>query len=90
MYQQYRMAMNHFCFKAELKNYVQLDTAKPLFIPAGSDSFESIGIPPGISRTEFETKTPANRVAKWRDAVEAYFPVPVDGECKIVHSARMY
>ena len=72
------MVMSHYCFNAELKNYVQLDTSKPLFIPAGNDSFESIGIPPGVSRTEFETATPVNRIIKWRDAVEVYFPIPVE------------
>lgn len=79
----YRMSMNHYCFKGDLKKYSQLDTTKPLYIQAGSDTLESIGIPPGVSRSEFESSTPANRISKWCEAVEAYFPLPavnsVDG-----------
>ena len=43
-------------------------------MPLGADSFESIGIPPGVSRSEFESATPFSRLGKWQSAVGEYFP----------------
>jgi hypothetical protein len=43
-------------------------------MPLGADSFESIGIPPGVSRSEFESATPSGRLGKWQSAVGEYFP----------------
>ncbi len=44
------------------------------YLNLGSDSFESIGIPPGVSRSEFEASTPSTKINKWKDAVAEYFP----------------
>ncbi len=71
--------MNNSCFDGELKKSVQTDTSKALCIYPGTDSLESIGIPPGVSRGEFDSATPAGRINKWRTSTEAYFPLPPNG-----------
>jgi hypothetical protein len=39
-----------------------------------------IGIPPGVSRGEFESATPSSRLTKWQAAVAEYFPTTAQSD----------
>lgn len=70
----FRALLNHYVFHTDRKRTAQTDPARPLMVPAGCDSLESIGAPPGASLGEVMEGPIEARLAPWRKAVEAYFP----------------
>lgn len=70
----FRMLLNHYVFRTDAKKAVQLNPAKPLMIPAGQDNIESIGLPPGASRSDLEVGSFQSRVARFKRAVDEAFP----------------
>ena len=53
-----------------------MDPERPVVVPAGRDSLESIGVPPGARRSDFEGAplTSPKLVGLWESALQDYFP----------------
>ncbi|XP_074531904.1 cytoplasmic dynein 2 light intermediate chain 1 [Halichoeres trimaculatus] len=64
---------SHLAFGLDRGKTVSSDPTKPLFIPAGSDSFGQIGPPPAtdVDITSRHVKTPKDQ---WKKAYEQIFP----------------
>lgn len=75
---QFRAMLNHYVFHTDPKKASQLDPSKPFVIPAGGDSLESIGAPPGASRAQMDTSNIGSRVKLWQRAVDSFFPPKPD------------
>ena len=77
---QFRAMLNHYVFHTEAKKTAHLDPAKPLIIPAGSDSFDSIGTPPGARRAQMDGDNISARMQLWGKAVDTFFPPEKDDD----------
>ena len=78
-----RAMLNHHVFGTRAKDAVSLDVAKPLLIPAGADTLDAIGCPPGVRDVEFEGAGRSKRQKMWASAVEDKFgdiSADVDGQ----------
>lgn len=62
-----RVLLSHLVFGTTLSNYISQDYNKPLMVPVGTDSFQQIGVLPGM-----ETTIPSP--AAWMNAYKAVFP----------------
>jgi hypothetical protein len=71
---QFRNLLNHFVFGTEVKRVVQANVAKPLVLPAGSDTLEGIGLPPGCTRSDVEAGSVQSRVGKYKRPCDDMFP----------------
>ena len=74
-----RSLLNHLAFGTDRKDGVKRDPAKPLYVPAGRDSLESIGAPPGARREDFvsddaQPLASDSYIAMWLNALDEYFP----------------
>ena len=57
-----RGILNHYAFGNPFKSTTILESSKAIVVPAGADSFESIGLPGGCDSEEaFERMTPQQR-----------------------------
>lgn len=85
----FRGILGSLAFGSETRRAAQMDLARPLYIPAGSDSVETIGIPLAVSGQPPSTKLDVENAASSFDArfdrylasVKAFFPTlgPVAG-----------
>lgn len=74
---QFRSVMKNFAFRAAgaTKGSKDVDVAKPLFVPAGSDLFEDIGLPKTARRQDFTREQHEERAKQWKKiACEYYAP----------------
>ena len=74
--------LNHLVFRAEARKAVQVHPSKPLLIPAGADSIEKIGVPPGCTMSDITVGSLESRIDKWRGAVEVYFKPSSEGKAR--------
>lgn len=73
--------LNHYVFQTEAKKTTVVDPGRPLIIPAGADSLESIGAPAGATMPDITDGPLETRVAKFQRAVAVHFkPEPTEEE----------
>eukprot|EP00941_MAST-03F_sp_MAST-3F-sp1_P002351 g2351.t1 len=68
-----RMLLNFCAFEQPLKKVCHVDMGKQLFIPAGKDSFEAIGIPQGLDAQMFTSLGSENQRAAWTKLLGSIF-----------------
>ncbi|XP_039273816.2 cytoplasmic dynein 2 light intermediate chain 1-like [Styela clava] len=68
-----RHVMNHATFDADLNTKSLIDPQRPLYVPAGMDSFEGIGNPP-VPSSDIGRLSSKNPVDMWRMAFCGHFP----------------
>jgi dynein light intermediate chain 2 len=73
---QFRSVMKNFAFRAPgaTKGSKEVDLAKPLFVPAGADLFEDIGMPKTVTRREFTKDQHKERAKQWEKIASEYYP----------------
>ncbi|KAF1315770.1 Dynein 1b light intermediate chain, partial [Globisporangium splendens] len=72
---QFRSAMKNFAFRAPgaTKGSKEVDIAKPLFVPAGADLFEDIGMPKTVTRHEFNKEQHEECAKQWKEIASEYY-----------------
>lgn len=74
---QFRSVMKNFAFRApgSNKGSKEVDLAKPLFVPAGADLFEDIGMPKTATRRQdFSKDQHEERAKQWKKIASEYYP----------------
>lgn len=74
---------SHLAFGLDRGKTVSLDPAKPLVVPAGSDSFSQIGSPP-MTEVDITTLHAKNPMDLWKKVYERIFPQESTSEQKEV------
>ncbi|DBA00596.1 TPA: LOW QUALITY PROTEIN: hypothetical protein N0F65_007725 [Lagenidium giganteum] len=81
---QFRSIMKSFAFRAistmQKSSKEVADAAKPVFVPAGADLFEDIGMPKTARRQEFTKDQHEEKAKQWKKIVADYYPAT--GEVK--------
>ncbi len=67
--------MNHYLFRTDTTSPRQVDSAKSLIVPAGTDTLDDIGIPRGARRESFEKESFQARILQWSRVVAEFYPV---------------
>jgi dynein light intermediate chain 2 len=72
-----RGILNHYSFGNPFKSTTILESSKSIVVPAGSDSFEAIGLPGGCDsiETSIEMSTEKRNNA-WKQTAEEFFEAP--------------
>ncbi|KDO19061.1 hypothetical protein SPRG_15726 [Saprolegnia parasitica CBS 223.65] len=74
---QFRTCVNAHVFHTEGKTTKEVDPAKAVFVPAGTDSFEDIGLPKGSRPQDFDDGSLEKRLKMWlKLTAELYPPTP--------------
>lgn len=74
---QFRSVMKNFAFRCMPKGASKdVDLAKPLFVPAGADLYEDIGVPKSATRRpdQFSKEQHEERARAWKKIASEYFP----------------
>lgn len=73
---QFRSVMKSFAFRSSgaNKGSKEVDVAKPLFVPAGADLFEDIGMPKTARRQDFSKEQHEERAKQWKKIASEYYP----------------
>lgn len=73
---QFRSVMKSFAFRAAgaNKGSKEVDVTKPLFVPAGADLFEDIGMPKSARRQDFTHEQHEERAKQWKKIACEYYP----------------
>lgn len=73
---QFRSVMKSFAFRSPgvNKGSKEVDVAKPLFVPAGADLFEDIGMPKTARRQDFTKEQHEERAKQWKKIASEYYP----------------
>ncbi|TYZ69145.1 hypothetical protein PybrP1_010480 [[Pythium] brassicae (nom. inval.)] len=73
---QFRSVMKNCAFRAAgaNKGSKEVDVAKPLFVPAGADLFEDIGMPKSARRQDFSREQHEERAKQWKKIACEYYP----------------
>lgn len=70
----YRSIMKNFAFRAMgSKGTKEVDPAKALYIPAGSDLFDDIGFPKTARKQEFTREQHEEKALQWKKIVQEYY-----------------
>ncbi|KAK1937732.1 Vesicle-trafficking protein SEC22b [Phytophthora citrophthora] len=78
---QFRSVMKGFAFRAMTRGTSkEVDTAKALFVPAGADLFEDIGVPKsaGWRQDRFEKDQHEEKARQWIKIASEYYPPTAD------------
>ncbi|XP_077193723.1 cytoplasmic dynein 2 light intermediate chain 1 isoform X2 [Paroedura picta] len=78
-----RALINHLAFGFDRSKSMSVDQNKPLFIPAGLDSFSQIGCPP-VSDSDIRELHPQTPMDLWKNVFEKNFPPKNTGVFKEV------
>ncbi|OQS00841.1 Dynein 1b Light Intermediate Chain [Achlya hypogyna] len=74
---QLRTTINSVVFHTDGKTTKEVDPVKAIYVPAGADSFEDIGLPKGSRPQDFDEGSPEKRLKTWlKIAAELYPPSP--------------
>jgi dynein light intermediate chain 2 len=87
----FRAWMNHFVFRLEPKGVAKTKVVEgeaPPLVPPGSDTFESIGCPPGVGESDIMVGSVEDRVKPWAQWVASMHPpTPPDDSAAAAGSA---
>ncbi|RHZ06928.1 hypothetical protein DYB37_004740 [Aphanomyces astaci] len=71
---QFRAALNAALYRTDGSGKSTKEVDKGLFVPAGTDSFEEIGLPKGARVTDFEESNLDKRIKLWAKATAELYP----------------
>lgn len=67
----FRVVLSHYLFGSQIRRFEQKDHSQALLVSSGSDTFQSIGPPPNVTRG-----SQGNADDEWIKALQQSFPKP--------------
>ncbi|OQR87399.1 Dynein 1b Light Intermediate Chain [Thraustotheca clavata] len=71
---QFRTVLNSYVFHTEGKTTKEVEATKGVFVPAGADTFEDIGMPKGGRPVDFDESSPEKRLKAWIKIIAEIYP----------------